>query len=563
MGGTSGMAHAFTQRVIDRHRPEKVPVLAWLMMLVAPVAAVIFHVLLVAVYLMLRPLPHVAVFWLPVVVGCFVGFGLFSALTRSILIEVPKWGSPLVIVVGLALSTLPMLIVQQKYAVKVRQSLIRQVDEQLMPPYLPADTAKCVLVSIPERAKDGDYTFQATLKSGQSHLLGATVELFRASLIRDKRMENLQCVLAESIMDKPLKTCVGKYPHLKTLSMQEFSVTATTQAGAYVGKIVFDDMLSLSFLGRCEADGFRCRLEPESRIRALAIPLATALWRRFAPASEETCLDVKLGETTSAGLRISDAILAGGESIPVVVEAASDADDAAVSVFFQFREETIVEINTKLQEVAELKGDVFVRRCVNVDKKEQLRDQEFSLRALFPEGDPLVVLARQQGRNVSIVPREHVVMLAPSARLVDKSWSLLVPAHYRQDKGSEFVRVVKSDSDKLLVSLESKPVNVHSKFDLQEYAMNERTRWAEGRTAVEIGEIAPFETTSGLFGYRYDVRKGRALRSKYFFMHGANLAIISATSTEAEHGLLEKADEIVATLRFKDVADEALSGAGK
>lgn len=555
-GGAAEMARAFTQRVSDRSQLQKVPTVAWVMPLAAPIVTVLCHIALAAVVILYKPIPNIVVFWVPVILGVAACYYMFVGLTRSEFIGVPKWAPPVIMLGGFILSSIPTLITEKQYTVKVRRSLIQQVTQFISPPHLPADTAVCALVSVPERVEDATHTFQASLKDGRDHTLTADVKLYKAALVYDEQMEDLQCQLAESVLTEPLTRCLESYPHLKSLIVKEAVVTSTPKPGAYSGHAEFENGLNVAFTGKAKGKELACKLEPEAHVRALAIPLATELWKQFDPTSDDVCFDVKLGKKLGEGLRLCDAILSNEATIPVVIEQDPSDPEAAIDVFFQFREAAIVEINSELQEVAELAGDAVARCCVNVDKKEKLREQEYSLRAMFPEGDPLMVLARQDGHDVSIVPSEHIVLLSSAARTPENGWSMLVPEHYGRGDHDEFKRTVNSGVDKLELVLEIRTVSLHSKFALQEYAENERTKWGATRPQVELGEIASTETMSGLTGYRYTVVKGPALRIKYFFMHGANLAIITATSTEAEPGLTEKSDTIVSTLRFKDEVKE-------
>jgi len=550
------MAHAFTQRVQAQAELQKVPILAWLAPIAAPIGAVLCHLVLVLIYLHAKPIPHIIVFWLPVIAGVIAGYGLFAAMTKSPLIGCPKWAAPLVVVLSLGLSLILPFVAQKNYELKVRRSLIQQVNAFVTIPYLPPETATCTVVSVPERSPAGGYTFRATLKRGSEHTLTAEVKLFQATMRYDSLVQALQCDLAESVMQEPLEACLSTYSHLKSLPIKEAEIASTPAEGSYDGHILFENSLELAISGGIEKKALVLKLEPDAHLRALAIPRATELWQQFDPESDETCLDVKLGDAAKNGVRLCDAVLTDGETIPVLIKEKPEAGPNEIDVYFQFREAAIVQINAELREIAELSGDTSPAVCVNVDRKEELRSGEFSLRAVFPEGDPLMVLARQEGNDVSIVAEEHVVMLAPSTRSAEKSWSMLVPAHYGSKESTEFVRAVLSEEDALQVSLESKPVSRQSKFDLREYTTNDRDEWGSSRPLADVSEVIEVETLSGLTGYGYTGRKTPALRIKYLFMKDGSLAVITALSTDESAGLEDKVKAILASLRFKDVAEE-------
>ena len=558
-GGVAEMARVFTERVSTQNELQKVPFFAWLGPIAALVATAICHLILVLIYLHVRPVPHIIVFWLPVVLGVLAGYGLFAGITRSQFIGCPKWGAPLVTLLSLGLSAILPFVAQQKYALKVRVSLTQQVGAFVAPPYLPRNTATCTTVGDPESSPAGGYTFLATLKSGGEYLLATDVKLFEAMMRYDSLVKDMQLELAESVIEKPLEKCLSSYPHLESLTIQESKITATPSAGVYIGHIKFDNSLQVDFSGKAEKDSMALELEVDSHLRALAIPLASELWQQFDPGTDSTCLDVKLGKPTKEDVRLCEAVMTSGDSIPVVIDENPEGGSGEIDVFFQFREAAIVEINAELEELADLRGDGTPARCVHVDKKEQLRDGEFSLRAVFPEGDPVMVLARQDGHEVSIVAEEHSLLLAPSSRSVEKSWSMVIPSHYERKDSTEFVRTLLSSPDKLQLSLETKPVSTHAKFNLREYAMNEREKWGQSRPTIELGDVTPVETRSGLTGYGYSVVRGTALRVKYFFMKDGNLAVVTAISTEATAGLEGKVVAMLESLRFKDVTDE---GAG-
>jgi hypothetical protein len=170
-----------------------------------------------------------------------------------------------------------------------------------------------------------------------------------------------------------------------------------------------------------------------------------------------------------------------------------------------------------------------------------------------------LVLATEDAYDVGIVLGRHVTMLAAKARNAAAGWSLLTPVAYKAETGSEFVRLAKSEADKLSISLETKPINAYARFSLKEYAQKERTAWETGHASAAIDKIESWKTASGLSGYRYRTQKGPALRIKYFFVRGTDLAIVSAVSLEASPGLTAKADGIVTSLRFKDVIQERKS----
>jgi len=71
-----------------------------------------------------------------------------------------------------------------------------------------------------------------------------------------------------------------------------------------------------------------------------------------------------------------------------------------------------------------------------------------------------------------------------------------------------------------------------------------------------VSEVIEVETLSGLTGYGYTGRKTPALRIKYLFMKDGSLAVITALSTDESAGLEDKVKAILASLRFKDVAEE-------
>ncbi len=558
--GAAAMAREYTQRMEAENVAHKLSPVVWLLPLSALVVTALVHVLMVAVYMNLKPLPLIVVFWLPALVGTVVGLNLFNLATKSSNVDIPKWATPLALVMAIVVSMIPIVITKNKYNLKVRRALIVDVNKVLQPPSLPEGTATCLSVSIPEPMESGAYTFDTLLKGGETHLLAGEVALYKASLLYDSRMKALQRELVQPYVKKALNTCIEQYPHLMSLEMEPLKVKDTPKLGIYVGDVVFNTKLKLSYQAKVRKVDVDCHLVPESHIRAKAIPQATALWKRFDPSSDSTCADVTLGDKIDESYRQADAVLSDDQEVPIIIreDSLSEGSDK-ISVFFQFREAVIMRINEKLQTGVNRGGREG--RCVNIDQKRLLRKHESSLRAIFPESEPLMVLAKEDGYSVDVVTGEHKVLLAAKTQKASSGWSLIVPAHYIPTEGSEFVRIVNSEEDKLNISIETKPINAYAKFSLIVYAQKERTDWAEGHLGAEIEDVKPWETTSGLSGYRYATRKGDAIRIKYFFTHGTNLAILSAVATESTPALLETSDSIVRSLRFKDVPDESLADA--
>jgi hypothetical protein len=554
--GAATMARDLTERMQAEQASRRLSPFMWLVPVSALFVTALVHVIMVVIYMTLKPMPNVLVFWLPAVVGVLVGLNLFTMFTRSSNVDCPKWATPAAVAIAVVLSIVPILIVQQKYNMKVRRALIAQVDARLKPPSLPSETAACVNASIPESTGDDKFTFSATLKDGSKHRLVCSVALYNADLIYEQSMKSLQLKLAKPHVEKSLEKCLAAYPHLGLLEMDPVNVKETPKTGEYTGEAVYNTTLRLAYEARVRKDSMSCSLTSEADLRARALPLASELWERFEPASTEACIDVKLGDSIDDTHRQADAILSNDQSIPIIIKQDESGDNPLLSVFFQFRETAIMEINAALKAAAEADGRDVVQRCVNIDQKQPLRDREFSLRAIFPEGEPLKVLATKNAYEVGIVTGKHELMLASGERRADTSWSLLVPADYIPREGSEFMRSRESETDKLNIQLETKPINAYAKFDLNDYAVKERTEWEQGHQAADIEPVEAWETTSGLSGYRYATRKDAALRIKYFFTRGTNLAIVSALSTEAVVGVTDRADTIAKTLRFKDVADE-------
>ncbi len=557
--GAAAMARDYTNRMKEENASRKMSPLTWLFPISSLVVTVLVHVLLVVIYMSFRPLPNVVVFWLPVVAGILVGLNLFTLATKSDNIDCPKWATPVALMMAVVLAVVPTLIAQSKYNMKVRRALIVDVNRYLHPPRLPAGTASCISASVPEATDAGNHTFTALLKGGATHVLTADVALYKASIVYDTRMKALQIDLAEAHVKTALDKCLEQYPFLASLEREPLEIEDTPKAGRYVGDIKFSSKLKLSYCATSIKAGMVCRLDAESHMRAKTIPEAFALWRRFDPESNASCVDVELGKDIDESHQLAAALLSDKKSIPLVIEKTKSADGVdTLSVFFQFREAAITRINEVLRESQSL-SQSGVRRCVNVDKKRLLRNQEYSLRALFPEGEPLVVLATEDAYDVGIVLGVHVTLLAAKTTRAAAGWSLLTPGHYKSETGTEFVRLAKSEEDKLSISLETKPINAYARFSLKEYAEKERTAWKTGHATAAIDEIESWETASGLSGYRYSTRKGPALRIKYFFVRDTDLAIVSAVSDEASSGLTAKADGIVSSLRFKDVFQERKS----
>ncbi|MBT3191744.1 MAG: hypothetical protein HN341_04245 [Verrucomicrobia bacterium] len=557
VSGAAAMAQDLTQRMATEQAARKQSPVTWILPTTALVITALVHAIMAAIHMTFMPMPNVLVFWLPAAIGSLSGLYLFTLFTRSSNVDCPKWAAPVALFIAVVLSVIPILIVQQRYNMKVRRALIAQVDALVKAPSLPAETAVCINATVPEPTGDGNFVFTATLEDGAMHELVSKVSLYEADLVYEDAMKALQVLLALPHIERALETCLKAYPHLALLEMQPLESVVTPETGTYTGDATFTTGLKLSFVASVRKTDMSCQLKPESDLRANAIPLAAALWKRFEPASEDVCADVELGDSIDDTHRQANAVLTNGQGVPLIIEQLNvGGDTKTLSVFFQFRENAIMEINEVIVASAADTGRETARRCVNIDEKEELRKHEYSLRALFPEGEPLMVLAREHAYSVGIVIGEHEVMLPPKARKVGDSWSLVIPSHYVSGEGGEFVRTRLSAEDKLRVSLETKPINAYAKFKLEEYAIRERSEWEAGHPGAEIERVEFWKTLSGLLGYRYATRKGTALRIKYFFTHGTNLAILSALSTEAESDSTEKADRIVRSLRFEDVPFE-------
>ncbi len=557
--GAAAIARDYTNRVAEGNTSKRMSPVTWLFPFSSLVVTVLLHVMLVAIYMNYRPLPNIFVFWLPVVAGILVGLNLFTLATKSNNIDCPKWATAVAFAMAVVLAVVPTLITQSKYNMKVRRALIVDVNRYLHPPSLPAGTATCISASVPEGSDGEHHTFTAFLKGGATHVLTAEVALYKASMVYDKRMKALQIDLAKAHVKTALDKCLEAYPFLASLEMEPLEIADTPKTGRYVGDVKFSSKLKLSYGATSIKAGMVCRLDAESHTRAKTIPIASMLWKRFDPASDASCVDVELGEAIDESHQQSDALLSNKKSVPLIIEKTKSADGVdTISVFFQFREAAITRINELLRERNSLSGS-GVRRCVNIDGKRLLRNQEYSLRAIFPEGEPLMVLATEDAYRVDIVLGKRVTMLAAKTRNADAGWSLLTPEAFKPEPGTEFVRLATSEEDKLSISLETKPINAYARFSLKEYAQKERTVWETGHASADIGEIESWKTASGLSGYRYSTQKGAALRIKYFFVRDDNLAIVSAISTDASSGLTAKVESIVSSLRFKDVPQELKS----
>ena len=519
----------------------------WLILLSAPVTLAVLFCALAVVSLRFYGLPTPLIVWGPVPIAIALSAWLFLKYATTGGAVVPLWSMGVALLCAVAATTIPSLVLTSHIRTTVSTSLAQQINAELSRPHLPNELVHCTGVVVREKRDDGSWSALVLLSDGSQNTLSASINLTTANLTHDDAFLTLRARFVRQILGEALGTCFMAYPLFAGHVSEVVRIEEVGKPGSYRFVVMGASNAMFRAAARTDESGESCVLEEESALRAVAIPKATVLWRRFDPRSQAVCVDVRLGSSIDEHRRNATALLGGDLSVPIVLFL-SDGDATNLEVYFQFNETAVLAIN----EVLGGDGPGGHSRCVNVDRKRMLRTGEYDLRAIFADGDPLWVLARGDEYNLNVIPERQALLLDPGKRRLEEGWSVLVPKRYTIRKKDEFTATAESKDDGIRITLETKPMSTFARFVLREHAEGVRAGWTQKYPGVNTGSLTEWATDSGVDGFKYVARTDTAIRISYFFAEESRLAVVTVESKDATDALINTADNVARSLRFKD-----------
>jgi len=541
-----------TPNVFERRQTREKPqghkrVKPWLFLLTAPLTYAVLFFALAVIGLRFYALPTPLVVWGPVPVAMAVSAWLFLKFATFGGAVVPLWSLCVALLCGVATTTIPSLVLASHIRTTVSNSLAQQINVELSRPHLPNGLVHCTGVVVREKEADGSWGVLVLLSDGSQNTLSASVNLATANLNHDAAFLALRARFVRQILGEALGTCLMEYPLFAEHVSEVVRVEEVGKPGTYRFVLTGASNVVFTAAARTDESGESCVLEEESALRAVAIPKATALWQRFDPRSRAVCVDVRLGSSIDKHRRHATALLGGDHSVPIVLFLSSGAE-TDVEVYFQFNESAVMAIN----EVVTFLEQGNHSRCVNVDRKCMLRTGEYDLRAILADGDPLWVLVRGDEYDLSVIPERQALLLDPGKRRLEDGWSMLVPKRYTIKKKGEFTTTAESRQDGVRITLETKQMSAFARFVLRDHAESIRDGWTRKYPGVDTGSLTEWTTDSGIQGYKYVARTDTAIRISYFFAEESRLAVVMVESKDATSALVDLADDVARSLRFKD-----------
>ena len=552
-GGDAASMSDTSVFVASRSGPQKrapgyASPMAWVALVVgtAIVALALFG-LLAMLSLKFKPLIPIVVYWVPALLGVLCGATAFINQANRNTASTPTWIIACAVALAIPMALGPIWIFKSKHARSARVQLVQQVNQALQPPYLPDESPDCISVGIGEAIEFPRHEIQIFLEGDRSYKGTADVNLSQATL--HEGMPAIQIELAGEAGEPVVRKLLKTYPLFEAQPAPDFRITAIPKTGRYAALLTPANKIAFSVALLVSKSSFVARLERASHIRASSIPQATTLAKRLLGTQTQACEDIHIGKPLDDTHLQATALLEGQKEIPVLLEITrDDKDTPEIRVLLAFGESAIVQINEELSSMDSYDGV----RCINVDKKRKLRNNEYALRALFASTEPRDVLIRQSGYDLAVTPEPYRVLTQAGTRSASSGWSLLAPARYERGKAEEFSLVYASAEPAVRITIEHKVISEYAGFDLRSEALRDRETWSKSRTDVQVSDLESWSAPSGLKGHYYAARKGKIMRSRYYVMHEQHLAMITCETGAADRVKAADFEAILSTLRFDD-----------